>query len=165
MTIKRRLICEMRSLLASPIKLLVPCAAALVLGILTWISCRGLGLIWRHSAHPSLSLPLPVFIFAWCIIYLLMGVLFTLASQDGSCPSLSLKMLVAYLSLLFWCPLLMIAGNLLCSLAALVLSVSYLTSVIKVLGKFSLLAVFCFGAVLLFLIYMGYFTVIFAMIN
>ena len=165
MSLKRKLICEIRVLLSSPVRIIIPCAAALVVGLLTWISCRGIWVIWRVSRHPPMTIPLPVMIFMWLAIYVLFGVIFRLSSEHDICSSLSLKTIVSYLATLFWCPLLMIAGNLICSVTTLILSICYLVSVIKMVGKYSLVAVISFTFIFIYELYMLYFSVVFAVIN
>lgn len=155
---------EAMQLAASPVKLFLTVITSVAIGVLTWLSCNGISLVWRASLHPSLCLPLPL-LFTLCIfVYLLFGCLITLGYTCSIGAEICIKAAVAYFAFLFWCPLTLLAGIGICGACALLLSIAYLVYLLKIFWGSSLLGTALSLSIVVFEIYLVYFTVGFTII-
>ncbi len=118
-------------------RLIVLVAVAVVLGILTWVTCGNITVFRRLLRFPPFSAPIPVMFFLWIVMYALFGLLTALTTGVEKCRCSPLFPAVAgFFLALFWCPL-FFGGRFAVSLSSLVLSLLavILTSVRS--GRFS----------------------------
>ena len=48
---------EISLFIGRPRRLLIPCVLTLCIGIVSWLSCDGIGFVWRITRHPSFTPP------------------------------------------------------------------------------------------------------------
>ena len=165
MSVLRNLRNEWQMLISSPIKFFVPSVLTVLTGIIVWLSCDGITLVWKTSFHPSLSIPLWLMTFLCIIIYMMFEFLISIGSVCSVSAELWLKAVVAYFASLFWYPLTLLAGVGFCGVCAVVASLAYTLYILKIYAKLSLLGMIFSVCIIIYEIYLLYFTVGFTIIN
>ena len=159
MKLKRMIECEIRLLFDRPRYLVLPCVLTLCLGLFTWISSDGIGIVWRLTKHPPFAPPLWLMFIMWAFVYSLFGIIISCSMICGLKCSLSLSTVVSYFAALFWCPIMLTAGAGFCAVGSLCLSAAYLLRVTKVIYRYSLLTAVSGVLIVIFETYMVCFSV------
>lgn len=156
---------EVSLLAVSRVRFFITVCTALVIGVFTWLSCDGISFVWKTSLHPSFCLPLSVMFCLCALTYIVFGCLIILGYTCSLGTEICIKATVAYFAFLFWCPLTLLAGVGICGLCAVAISAIYLVYLIKIFWHTSLLGTLLCASLVVFFIYLFYFTVGFTIIN
>ncbi len=165
MKLKHMVSREMSLFFKRPRWLIVPCILTLCMGVVTWLSCDGIGFVWRITRHPTFAPPLVLMFFIWVTVYALFGVIISYSMLCGIKCSLSLCAVVSYFAALFWCPIMLSAGAGICAVCTLILSCVYLFRVVRVIYRYSILTSISAAVIAAFEIYMICFSVSCAVLN
>ena len=156
---------EWRTFVASPLKFFVPSAITAIVGVLVWLSCDGISLVWKTSYHPSFCILLWMMFSLWTVTYILFGILISMGRICSLGGELCLKAVIGYVAGLFWCPLTLLAGGGLCGVFAIVASIAYTAYIMKLYCKISILGLLCSLTIVIYEVYMLFFTMGFTIIN
>ncbi len=165
MKLKHMLNREICLFFGKPFYLIVPCVFTLCTGLITWLTCDGIQIVWRITKHPSFAPPLWLLFIMWTFVYVLYGVIISYSLICGLKSGLSLSAIVSYFAALFWCPIMLTAGVGICGVCTLVLSGVYLFRVGKVIGMYSILTSVSVFLTCIFEIYMICFSIGCAVLN
>ena len=141
------------------------CLITCVVGSLTAFSCSGARIIWRICVLPKYVLPLMLFNILWILNCFMFGIVIAIAFSCRGSKSIFLRSLISYFTALFWYPLLLGSTAAFCAAASIFISAAYLISVSRVFFRYSLIGAAASGMIILFFIYVLYFTLSFATLN
>ena len=156
---------EISLFMGRPRRLLIPCVLTLCIGIVSWLSCDGIGFVWRITRHPSFTPPLALLFIMWSLVYALFGLVISYSMICGLNSSLCLSAVVSYFTALFWCPIMLSAGAGICAVCTLVLSGVYLFRVMRVICKYSIIISLASVSICVFYVYMIYFSLVTSILN
>ena len=129
-------------------------ACVMLTGMLTWLTCDGIVIIWRASPHPPLTPPLAVVFALWMIAYFVLGALIVLSiNACGRDHRNTFRCTCAYLISLFWCPLALRAGAWMLASVALTLSLLFTVSAVTRLHVRSRLAGILYLCIIIHFVY------------
>lgn len=148
-----------------PRYLAIPCVLALCIGLVTWISSEGIGIVWRLTKHPPFAPPLWLLFIMWAAAYILFGVIIAYSVICGLKNAISLSTVVSYFAALFWCPIMLTAGAGICAVCTLCLSAVYLFRTVSVIWRYSILTTLSAVLIIVFEIYMVCFSIGCAFLN
>ena len=148
-------------------KLIGVCFCTASCGILTWVTCNNIAVVWRVSIKPPFTLPISLMFFIWLAVYAMYGAVICINAvyRTKVCVRNCFNAVAAYFLSLFWCPLIFFSGTGFIALAAIIISVTYNFIIMIKCRRFSGLIFFLCAAIIIVEIYCLYFTIGFIILN
>lgn len=148
-------------------KLIGACFCAASCGILTWVTCDNISIVWKVSVKPPLSFPIPLMFFLWLAVYAMFGAIVYINAVYGSkeCVRNCFDAIAAYFLSLFWCPLIFFSGTGLIALLSILMSLAYTIIILMKCRRLSsILFLLCLLTAIVE-IYFCYFTIGYIILN
>lgn len=161
----KNLRCEWRTFVSSPVKFFIPAVITVAVGWLVWLSSDGITVVWKASFHPAGTLPLWLMFSLWIAVYFMYGLLVSIGKLCSLGTELCGKSVVAYVASLFWCPTVLLAGVGICGLCAIITSLAYTLYILKFYARISVIGTVCSLFIVIFEVYLLFFTVGFTILN